>query len=182
MDMSHIEWLNPPLLVILPMKLDGQYINWSDRGFALVKSGTPWSKIHFHVVHALAALVLPPFLTCTIPQCSSSMYPVLVSSESRGCGCGHSSIVSCCAGYGKAALKHAKSHSSSAWFCGEYFGCNFITYFNHLKIWYFFISVKKVHCFDVVGVWMINLGGEWEPGNLEFSSCLAASSVALGKA
>lgn len=28
---------------------------------------------------------------------------------------------------------------------------------------------------------MMNLGGEWEPGNLEFSSCLALGSVALGK-
>lgn len=102
-------------------------------------------------------------------------------SESRGYGYGHSPIVSCCAGYCKAAQKHAKSHSSSAWSCEEYFGCNFMTYFNHLKNAYFLSWWKKVHCFDVTGVWMINLGGEWEPGNLEFSSCLAASSVALGK-
>lgn len=147
--------------------------------FVSVKSGIPWSKICFHVVHALAALVLPLFLACTVPQCSSAMYPILVSSGSRGCG--HSPIVSCCAGCCKVALKHAKSHSSSAWFCGEYFGCNFMTYFNHLKNGYFLSQWKKVNCFDVIGVWIINLGGECEPGNLEFSSCLSASSVALGK-
>jgi len=28
---------------------------------------------------------------------------------------------------------------------------------------------------------MMNLGGEWEPGNLELLSCLTAGSVALGK-
>lgn len=113
------------------------------RAFALVRSGIPWFKIHFHVVHALAALVLPPFLPCTVPQCSSAMCPVMVSSGSRGCACGHSPVVSCCAGYGKAALRHAKSHSSSAWFCGEYFGCNFMTNFNHLRNGYFLSQWKK---------------------------------------
>lgn len=45
----------------------------------------------------------------------------------------------------------------------------------------FFNLRKKPHRLDVTGVWMMNLEGEWEPGNLEFSSCLTAGSVALGK-
>ena len=164
------------------MQLDGQNLSWSDRGFWYSQRMNPPQQIHSDVTHALAALFshrfgLAPSHIAALP---CSPFWLVQRAEAVAVFTWRSHVVSCCARYCRAAPKHAKSHSSSAWFCDTDFGQNFMTYFNHLEKDIFYLR-KKPHCLDVTGVWMMNLGGEWEPGNLELSSCLTAGSVALGK-
>ena len=164
------------------MQLDGQNLTWCDRHSCYGQCVNPPQQILSDVIHALAALFFHHFWLSLshIAALPCSPFWLVQRAKAAAVFTWHSHIVSCCSRYRRAALKHAKSHSSSAWFRDTDFGQNFMTYFNHLEQDIFYLR-KKPHCLDVTGVWMMNLGGEWEPGNLEFSSCLTAASVALGK-